>query len=186
MPQPSSAGRGSQPLWTFGSVAGPWLAAQFSSLAVGKLSGLWGLQEDAAGRRHTPSARLSTSASPPGPPSALQLPVQQGGAWPSLDTEAFPGWVGMEVADLVTDTWFGQQCDLGDPGRRCSCLSQAILILLHLFHLPWGSPLNGLLLVHWERDSPRGSPSHLSSWVFHELPRLPCCLQEVSWIACMD
>lgn len=78
-------------------------------------------------------------------PPAFQLPVQQGGTrtlrgegpgrpW----TRAFPGWVGMEVADLVTDTWFGQQCGLGDPGRRCSCLSQAILILLHLFHLSWG------------------------------------------------
>lgn len=56
VPQPSSAGRGSPQLWTFGSLyAGPWLAAQFSSPAVGRLSGgLWGLQEGAAGKTPHP------------------------------------------------------------------------------------------------------------------------------------
>lgn len=54
--------------------------------------------------------------------------------------------------------WFGQHCGRGTLGGGAVPVAGNSHPSPPLPSLP-GSPLNGLLLLHWERDSPRGSPA---------------------------
>lgn len=93
--------------------ARPWLVAQFSSPAVGRLSG-GGSSVGASG------GCCQEDATPPLPGSPhLQYPQDslqhfnflcnwpgnqnpvRGGAWPSLDTDAFSVWVGWKLPTLM-------------------------------------------------------------------------------------